>query len=222
MIALIFVFLAGLAAWWSINYFHRYGREDISSPKTSDRLNKLWGYVDKAFRAGRFRAMEKALLAILRVDHKNTSAYNRLGMLYARGGNYPDAIDCFTIASSLTPTVATLYNLGLVQYEVGNYREAAHAFERVVDLEPDVKRYIAYAKASSKIGNNRRVVEVLEKVVELEPTAQHWEMLAAAYTQNKNYRKSEEARKQAAILSSKKIKAGKRSARSKLAARRSL
>ena len=217
MIALIFVILAGLATWWAINYFHRYGSEDISSPKTSDRLNKLWVYVDKAFKSGRFRAMEKALLAILRVDHKNTAAYNRLGMLYARSGNYPDAIDCFSIASSLTPTVATLYNLGLVHYEVGNYREAAHAFERVVDLEPDVKRYIAYAKASSKIGNHRRVVEVLERVVELEPTAEHWEMLAAAYAQNKNYRKAEEARRQVVILGAKKIKAAKAQDRSRLA-----
>ncbi|MBI3983962.1 tetratricopeptide repeat protein [Candidatus Microgenomates bacterium] len=216
MLGITVVVFASLAMWYAIHHFELNDKEDISSPKTSERLNRLWGYVDRAARQGRNRAIEKALLAILRIDHKNTAAYNRLGMVYAKQRNFDDAIDCFAIASSLTPTVATLYNLGLVYYEKGNYKEAATAFERVVDLEPNVKRYIAFAKALQKLDNLKQVTVTLEKVVALEPTAEHYEMLGQSYSQVKDFIKAEEARKQAAILKSKKIgtsasKTGRRS-----------
>ncbi len=204
------VAVAATALWSSIKYFNRYGKEDISSPKTSAKLSKLWAYVDKASRTGRQRAIEKALLAILRIDHKNTAAYNRLGMLYAKQNNYDDAIDCFAIASSLTPTVATLYNLGLVHYEKGNYKEASTAFERVIDLEPNVKRYIAYAKAMHKLDNGKKVAEALERVVEMEPTPQHYAMLGQAYSQIKEFAKSEEATKEAALLKAKRLQSANR------------
>lgn len=194
-----------MAVWLSIRHFQKYGKEDISSPKNSTRLNRLWTYVDKAAKAGRKRAVERALLAILRIDHKNTAAYNRLGMLYAKEGNFDDAIDCFAIASSLTPTVATLYNLGLVYYEKGSYKEAATAFERVVDLEPDPKRFIAFAKALYKLGNFKKVADALEKVVQLDPSAAHYDMLAQAYKQSKEFNKAEDAIKEAARIRSRKL-----------------
>lgn len=209
MLALFSVALASFVVYLALRHFHRYGREDIASPKTSARLRRLWQYVERATKKGSARATEKALLAILKIDHKNTAAYNRLGMVYARQQNYDDAIDCFAIASSLTPTLATLYNLGLVHYEKGNFKAAANAFERVVDLEPNVKRLVAYAKALSKLGSDKKVAEVLEKVVALEPVARHYEMLAQALHKIKDFTKAEDARKQLAILQSGKITAPK-------------
>ena len=38
---------------------------------------------------------EKALLAILKIDEKNAAAYNRLGILYAKGQKFDEAIECF-------------------------------------------------------------------------------------------------------------------------------
>lgn len=210
MLSLLIVATSGLVVYWALRHFHiKGGKEDIGSPKTSERLRKLWQYAEKATKQGRTRATEKALLTILKIDHKNTAAYNRLGMIYARQSNYDDAIDCFSIASSLTPTLATLYNLGLVHYEKGNYKDAANAFERVVDLEPNVKRYIAYAKALNKLNGHKRVADVLEKVVALEPTAHHYEMLAQALHKSKEYSKAEEAHKQLAIIKSQRIEAPK-------------
>lgn len=205
MIGLLVVVLAAGAAYMAINRSKRPLQEDIATRHTSTRLKKLWTYVNTNFQSGRYRATERALLAILRIDHKNTAAYNRLGMLYARQENYDDAIECFEIASSLTPTLATLYNLGLVHYEKGNYRPAAAAFEKVVDLDPNVKRYIAFAKALDKQGEYKRVAEILEKVVKLEPISRHQEMLAQAYTRIKNYEKAEEVRKKVAIKRSRQI-----------------
>lgn len=207
--------------FYAIRHFQTHGKEDIASPITSDRLNKLWAYVDKAVKGGRLKATERALLAILKIDHKNTAAYNRLGMLYAQRGNLDDAIECFSIASSLTPTVATLFNLGLVHFEKGNYKDAANAFERVIDLEPNVKRYIAFAKALSKLGQNKRVAESLEKVVTLEPTARHYRMLEQAYLRVKDKNRAKEAAKHASRLERKLLRStAKPRGRPKLASKR--
>ncbi len=207
--------LVGLTVLGVLYRYSLAGKDDIASPKTSEKLTRLWGFVDKAARAGSSRALEKALLAILRIDHKNTAAYNRLGMVYARLGNLDDAVDCFAIASSLTPTVATLYNLGLVEYERGHYKEAVTAFERVVDLEPNAKRYIAYAKALYKLGEMKSVADVLEKVVQEDPDAEHYTMLAQAYKQLKEDDKAEAARREAALLRAKRIAGARRRANSK-------
>ncbi len=204
MIGLILLVVVGVIVGWLLQRFERLKQQDVTSPKTSARLKKLWDYVGKAFNEQRYWAAERALLSILRIDHKNTAAYNRLGMLYARQQNYEDAIECFDIASSLTPTVSTLYNLGLVQYEYGNFEKAATAFEKVIDLEPSSKRYMAYAKALEQIGNHKKVVEILEKVRELEPTQQHLELLAQAYERVKDFAQAEEVRQDAAITRAKK------------------
>lgn len=203
MISMLLVILAGGLAWLSIRRFELATHEDVLSPKSSARMKKLWGYVNTALNERRYWNAERALLSILRIDHKNTAAYNRLGMLYARQQNYEDAIECFDIASSLTPTVSTLYNLGLVQYEYGNFEKAATAFEKVIDLEPNAKRYIAYAKALEKTGNGKKVVEMLEKVRELEPSQEHLELLAQGYDKIKNHVAAEEVRQQAAIARAK-------------------
>ena len=134
-----------------------------------------------------------------------------MGQFVIRQQNYEDAIECFDIASSLTPTVATLYNLGLVHYEYGNYEQATVAFEKSVDLEPTAKRYVAYAKALEKIGNKKRVTEALEKAVELEPTQQHRELLALSYERNKEYSKAEEIRANMAVSQARSTSARKKS-----------
>lgn len=196
MIGLIIIVLSICAVWLALKRFHKAARDDVRSPKTSARLDRLWQHVSSSWQSGSLLAAEKGLLSILQIDHKNTAAYNRLGILYARQHNYEDAIECFDIASSLTPTLSTLYNLGLVQYEFGNFDKAAAAFERVIDLEPNPRRYLAYAKALEKLGNDKKTVDVLRKVVEAEATPQHLELLAQAYDRIKNHKAAETLRDQ--------------------------
>lgn len=200
------VLLIGLLVLWRVTKNTETSlHKDIATPKTNERLKRLWQYVNTNFKSGKYRTTEKALLAILKIDHKNTAAYNRLGMLYAKQQNYDDAIECFEIASSLTPTLATLYNLGLVHYEKGNYRQASTAFEKVVDLDPDVKRYMAYAKSLEKMGDYKKVAEILESVVKLEPSPRHMELQAEALARAKEYEKAEDLRKKAAAKRSRQL-----------------
>ena len=122
--------------------------------KISEKLERLWDVAQESLRDKKYLRAEKALLTILRVDERNATAYNRLGILYAKQKEYRDAIDCFEIASSIESTPSSLHNLGLIYYETENYEKAAVAFEQALKLEDNLAaRHVANAKVQEKLGN---------------------------------------------------------------------
>lgn len=150
--------------------------------KLTNRLDRLWAIAHESLREKKYLRAEKALLTILRVDERNATAYNRLGILYAKQRAYDDAVECFEIAQSLEPSASSMHNVGLIHYETENYDKAALAFEQALHMEPDLAaRQIAYAKVQEKLGNTRRMIDSLEKAVSLEPNPQTLSILADAY-----------------------------------------
>lgn len=153
--------------------------------KISERLDKLWSIASESIKDRKYLRAEKALLTILRVDERNATAYNRLGILYAKQRAYQDAIECFEIAQSLEPSASSLHNVGLIYYETGVYDKAALAFEQALNLEGDLAaRHIAYAKVQEKLGDAKKMIAALERAVELEPNPQSLSILADAYDRN--------------------------------------
>lgn len=154
---------------------------DLSS-KLSDKLDGLWRIAQESLRDKKYLRAEKALLTILRVDERNATAYNRLGILYAKQQAYKDAIECFEIAQSLEPSASSLHNVGLIYYETGNYDKAALAFEQALSMENDLSaRHIAYAKVQEKLGHDKKMITSLERAVEIDPIPQTLTILADAY-----------------------------------------
>src|SRR6266536_2732786 len=126
--------------------------------KLTGRLDRLWMVAHNRLREKKYLRAEKALLTILRVDERNATAYNRLGILYAKQCAYDDAIECFEIAQSLEPSASSLHNVGLIYYETDQYDKAALAFEQALDIEPDLAaRHIAYAKVQEKLHNDKKM-----------------------------------------------------------------
>jgi tetratricopeptide (TPR) repeat protein len=152
------------------------------SKALSHRMQKLWSDAQASLRAKQYLRAEKALLTILKFDEKNTAAYNRLGILYAKQREFRDAIDCFEIASSIEPNPSSLHNLGLIYYETHNYEKAAQAFENALEMEDTLAaRYVAYAKVQEKLNRPKKMLESLEKAVDIEPNPQTYKLLADAY-----------------------------------------
>lgn len=150
--------------------------------KLSDKLNQLWSIAQESLQTNKYLRAEKALLTILRVDERNASAYNRLGILYAKQRSLKDAIECFEIAQSLEPSASSLHNVGLIYYETKNYDKAALAFEQALAIDNELaSRHIAYAKVQEKLNNDKKMIESLEKAVELDPIPQTLNILADAY-----------------------------------------
>jgi tetratricopeptide (TPR) repeat protein len=150
--------------------------------KLSEKLDQLWSIAQESLMDKKYLRAEKALLTILRVDERNASAYNRLGILYAKQQAYKDAIECFEIAQSLEPSASSLHNVGLIYFETQTYEKAALAFEQALAIDGELaSRHIAYAKVQEKLGHERKMVESLEKAVELDPIPQTLNILADAY-----------------------------------------
>jgi tetratricopeptide (TPR) repeat protein len=174
--------LVGLGFW--ILWYQRVADDTNAafSSKFSNRLDKLWQVAHESIRERKYLRAEKALLTILRVDERNATAYNRLGILYAKQRAYQDAIECFEIAQSLEPSASSLHNVGLIYYETGQYEKAALAFEQALSMEGDIaSRHIAFAKVQEKLGNTKQLINSLERAVELEPNPQSLAILADAY-----------------------------------------
>lgn len=167
--------------------------------RLSEKLDQLWTIAQDSLQDRKYLRAEKALLTILRVDERNASAYNRLGILYAKQQQFKDAIECFEIAQSLEPSASSLHNVGLIYFETKNYEKASLAFEQALEIEGDLpSRHIAYAKVQEKLGRNKKMIEALEKAVELEPIPQTLNVLADAYDRTGQSELSLELRKKAA------------------------
>lgn len=163
--------------------------------KVGNRMQKLWLDFHQGVRDKKYLRAEKALLTILRFDEKNATAYNRLGILYAKQKAYADAIECFEIAQSIQPSPSSLHNLGLIYYETQQFPKAASAFERALAMEDSLAaRHIAYAKVQEALGNQKKVVESLEKAVQLEPNPQTFMLLIEAYDAQGQTEKATELR----------------------------
>lgn len=150
--------------------------------RITEKLDLLWQVAQDSIKDNKYLRAEKALLTILRVDNKSASAYNRLGILYAKQKSFKDAIECFEIAQSLEPSASSLHNVGLIYFETADYDKAALAFEQALSIDDEVpSRHIAYAKVQEKLGHEEKMVEALERAVQLDPIPQTLKLLADAY-----------------------------------------
>lgn len=183
MLAILFVFAFGV---WAVLRHQTINEVVTDLPvKISEKLDQLWNVAQESLRDRKYLRAEKALLTILRVDERNATAYNRLGILYAKQQAFKDAIECFEIAQSLEPSASSLHNVGLIYYETANYEKAGLAFEQALAMEDDLaSRHIAYAKVQEKLGRNKRMIESLEQAVALDPIPQTLTVLADAYDRN--------------------------------------
>ncbi|MBM3209944.1 tetratricopeptide repeat protein [Candidatus Saccharibacteria bacterium] len=169
--------------------------------KISDKMDRLWSIAQESLREKKYLRAEKALLTILRVDERNATAYNRLGILYAKQQAFKDAIECFEIAQSLEPSASSLHNVGLIYYETKNYDKASLAFEQALEMESDVApRHVAYAKVQDKLGRHKKMVEALEHAVALDKSPQMLNYLAEAYEKTNQQALAHDLREQAAKM----------------------
>lgn len=178
------IIIIALAAWLIFYRPSILVNENGEEGRDMAVLGKYWQDAYTSMRGKKYLRAEKALLNILRLDEKNASAYNRLGILYVKQKSYQEAIECFEIAQSLEANPSNLHNVGLIYYNVGEYSKAALAFEQAIAAEDGVAvRYIAYAKVQEKLGDFEKMTEALEKAVTLEENPQTLKMLATAYEQ---------------------------------------
>lgn len=179
-VLLILIFVAYLVFFYPI--FDAEEEPVERSQKYKTQMNKLWSIAQTSMKERKPLRAEKALLTILKFDEKNAAAYNRLGILYAKGHKYDEAIECFEIAQSLDSNASSLHNVGLIYLETGAYEQAAMAFRQALSLEGDLPaRYIALSKAEEKLGQRKKAIEALELAYELDHAVSTLRQILAIY-----------------------------------------
>ena len=145
------------------------------------KIEELTEYASRLRSSKRYTSAEKVYLQILKIDHRHASTYSRLGTLYVTMKNTSDAIECFEIATQLSPNALTFYNLGLAYYENKNHMKAVAAFEKSIMFEPSVQRFVGLAKAFNRLGDGDKMISALEQAAQLEEHPKILWLLADAY-----------------------------------------
>jgi tetratricopeptide (TPR) repeat protein len=149
----------------------------------SPQLRQALSYAERLYTEKHYVTAEKAYVAVLKLDHRNLQAYNRLGIIYSAQKNYKEAIQCFEVAARFVPSATTLFNLGLAFYENHNYVKAIATIKKSIMFEPSVARFVALAKAYDKIADVKGKLDALESAVAIEPHRQLLIMLRDGYRQ---------------------------------------
>lgn len=138
----------------------------ISHDTRLDSLLEIAGryYVEK-----NFLSAEKAYLKVLKVDHKNSLAYSRLGFIYSHFGQIEDAIECFQIVADTYPNAASYYNLAMMLFKNHKFKRAAYALEKSIDLEVTPARLIALARVYRVMGQYELQIKILQRALDMKP-----------------------------------------------------
>jgi tetratricopeptide (TPR) repeat protein len=97
--------------------------------------------------------------------------YVRRGLLFARSGDFQQAIEQFTLAIEMDPELSVAYgNRGFTRVSVGDNEGAIADFSRALELEPDnpiilASRGITYAE----IGDPETALVDLDRSIEINP-----------------------------------------------------
>lgn len=193
---------------------HLRVRAQANAPNTTAKIDELTEYASKLRAGNNYNGAERVYMQILKLNHRHASTYSRLGTLYSAQRNYGDAIECFEIATQVSPSGPTFYNFGLALYENRELAKAVAAFEKAIMFEPSPQRYVGLAKAFNRVGDNAGMLSALERAAELEPHPRILELLADAYDADN---RSEDAAATRAKMVAAKPKPARRKPRAKRA-----
>lgn len=133
------------------------------------RLESLLEIASRYYAEKNYLASEKAYLKVLKVDHKNSLAYSRLGFIYSHFGQIDDAIDCFQIVADNYPNSASYYNLAMMLFKNRRFKRSAAALEKSIDMEETPARLVTLARIYRVIGSYDKQIKALGRALELEP-----------------------------------------------------
>lgn len=158
----------------------------VAPPSQDETLDKLLEIAGRYYAEKNLLAAEKAYLKVLRVDHKNSLAYSRLGFIYSSLGNNEDAIECFKIVADSYPNAASYHNLAMMYFKTREFELSAKALEKSLDMEPKVNRLVSLARIYRIQDKFDLQLETLKKANKQEPdNTEIMVLLADAYLHEK-------------------------------------
>lgn len=153
------------------------GQLDLFSGGKVVKLNQLSVFEEALLldEQGDVRQARQHYLKAVEEDDCRADAYCNLGIIESHEGNYPKAIDYFTLCLKINPRhYEAHYNLANLYAEVGNHGLARVHYGIAIELEPDFPNSyynLALTLAISK--EYKKAIDFLRKYRELAPTEEH-------------------------------------------------
>lgn len=158
------------------------GNLSVSPPSQDETLDNLLEIAGRYYAEKNYLSAEKAYLKVLRVDHKNSLAYSRLGFIYSHLGNNEDAIECFKIVADTYPNAASYHNLSMMYFKTRKYEKSADALEKSLSMEMHINRLINLARIYRILNKFDKQLSTLKKAIELDPkNIEIMQLLAESY-----------------------------------------
>ncbi len=148
----------------------RFFSIDAAIQTDETKIDKLSEMADKYYQTRDLMAAEKAYLRVLKLDHRNFTAYYRLGLIYSYLNNNSDALECFELAAQIRPTATTLHNYGMTLFRYRDYVKAASVLERANTKTPSLARHVTLARIYRIQDNTDKQLEHLSAAAKLEKT----------------------------------------------------
>lgn len=154
--------------------------------ESDSRLQKLYAEAKASEAAGDTAAAIEKYQAMLRIAPKLGSAYNNLGLLYFKHGEYGQAVSILEKGLKVDSQMATASALlGICLSEMGKYADARPRLETALRLNPqdtDAEKFLA--NDLMKLGDLEGAAVHLRKVANRKPEDQEtWYLLGEVYMQ---------------------------------------
>ncbi len=124
-------------------------------------LGRLLETANRYFMERKWKAAEKAYVKVLKHDHKNMTAFRRLGLVYSYLHEYEDAAECCEYVIKRQPTAVDLQNFATVLYHQKQIEPAITMMQRALELEPSLSRYIGLARLYEAEGEDDKQLQAL-------------------------------------------------------------
>ncbi len=112
------------------------------------------------------------LIKALGIKPASVPVLSKLGFIYLRDNNYPQAIDTYQKVAELDPQQPNaLFNLGYIYAVTEEYAEAKKMYAQVVQMQPDFldEALFNLAMVQERLGERRQCLKSLKRAIEVNP-----------------------------------------------------
>lgn len=157
-----------------------------SAQDSDNRVATLHEQAQAAEAAGDLATAIAKYREILKLDPALAPAYNNLGALYFKQGDFRDAADTLQHGLKIDPRMRSASALlGMSLFQMSEYEKARPSLEAAVRANPsDMNAEFLLVNDLTKLGRFEEATHHLQQILKMEPKNQHaWYLLGKAYMQ---------------------------------------
>ena len=145
-------------------------------------VKKTFSRADVLFSRGELDEAEPLLLAVLGAEPEHLDAHHKLGLLYMKRSDFPQAELYFSKLVNLKKDPVYFSNLGAALYQQARLVEAAEAYENAITLDDRrAERLQSLAQVYFELGEDEKALHYFERAARRKPKDMELKLILADY-----------------------------------------